>query len=452
MPTLPSRVVGDAYTSSYHWDLLSDLVDIDNRMAGGNGEAAAAERLGEAFESLGLGGVGIDEFGIPGWWRGGSSLTVEFGRTRTFDADYRIIGLPGTPAGEPGGELVDVGYGRPADFEAVDLEGRIAMASSRTPDEYGRWIHRTEKYHFAANAGAVGFVFRNHVEGCLPPTGSVGGEDGPGPIPAVGVSKELGDRLVRYAAEGPLEASLSVDCRNEPATSRNVEGTLGPDTDEEVLLTAHLDAHDIAEGANDNGVGSVLVAEVARLLADLENEFDTRVRFLVFGAEEVGLFGAYHWVESHPHERIKAVVNVDGAGYSRNLDVHTHRFEEIGGAFEEVAEEHGIPVDVSDDVRPHSDHWPFAQEGIPAAQARSSSGESGRGWGHTHADTLDKLDRRDLRELAVPLAAGVLKLAEADRHVEGRSRETMRDATVEDGHDVGMRNVGNWPFADLDDA
>ena len=452
MPALPSRVVGDAYTSSYHWDLLSDLVDIDDRMAGGTGEAAAAERLGEAFESLGLDGVGIDEFGIPGWWRGGSSLTVEFGRPRTFDADYRIIGLPGTPAGEPEGELVDVGYGRPADFEAADLEGRIAMASSMTPDDHGRWIHRTEKYHFAANAGAAGFVFRNHVEGCLPPTGSVGGEDGPGPIPAVGVSKELGDRLVRYAAEGPLEASLSVDCRNEPATSRNVEGTLGPDTDEEVLLTAHLDAHDIAEGANDNGVGSVLVAEVARLLADVEEDLDTRVRFLVFGAEEVGLFGAYHWVETHPHEQVKAVVNVDGAGYSRNLDVYTHRFGEIGGAFEEVADEHGVPIDVSDGVRPHSDHWPFAQEGIPAAQARSSSGESGRGWGHTHADTLDKLDRRDLRELAVPLAAGILKLAEADRHVESRSREAMRDATAEDGHDVGMRNVGSWPFADLDDA
>jgi Zn-dependent M28 family amino/carboxypeptidase len=451
MTTLPTRLVGDAYTSSYHWDLLSDLVDIENRMAGQSGEADAAERLRVAFERTGLENVEVTEFGIPGWWRGDSSLTVEYGGTRTYDGDHRIISLPGTPAGSPEGELVDVGYGLPSDFESVDLEGKIAMASSMTPDDYGRWIHRSEKYHFAANHGATGFVFRNHVEGCLPPTGSVGGEDGPGPIPAVGVSKELGDRLVRYAADGPLEASLSVDCRNEPSTSRNVEGTLGPDTDEEVLLTAHHDAHDIAEGANDNGVGSVLVAEVARLLTRVEDDLDTRVRFLIVGAEEVGLFGAYHWVETHPAEQVKAVVNIDGAGYSRNLDVYTHRFDDVGTAFEEVAEEHGVPVDVSNEVRPHSDHWPFAQEGIPAVQARSTSGESGRGWGHTHADTLDKLDRRDLRELAVPLAAGVLKLAEGDRPVSRRSREEMRDATVADGHDVGMRNVGNWPFADLDE-
>ncbi len=451
MQTLPTRVVGDAYGSSYHWELLADLVDIDDRMAGQAGEAAAADRLREAFVETGLDGVAVEEFEIPGWWRGDTALTVDDDHERRYDADYQVIALPGTPAGEPTGELVDVGYGRPADFEAADLEGTIAMASSMTPDGYGRWIHRSEKYHFAANAGAVGFVFRNHVEGCLPPTGSVGGEDGPGPIPAVGVSKELGDRLVRYADDRALDAGLSVECRTGPTTSRNVSGTLGPDTDEEVLFTAHLDAHDIAEGANDNGVGSVLVAEVARLLAHVEDRLDTRVRFLIFGAEEVGLFGAYHHVETTPADAIKTVVNVDGAGYSRDLDVYTHRFEEVGEVFDAVADEHGVPIDVSDGVRPHSDHWPFAQEGIPAVQARSSSGESGRGWGHTHADTLDKLDRRDLRELAVPLAAGVLGLAGEDVTVAHRSRAAMRDATVEDGHDVGMRNVGTWPFADLDD-
>ncbi|USZ69894.1 M28 family metallopeptidase (plasmid) [Halorussus salilacus] len=448
MTTLPTALVGDAYTSTHSWDLLSDLVDIDNRMAGQEGEAEGAKLVKAAFEGHGLRDATITEFGIPGWWRGDCSLTVESDRTHVFDERYQLVELPGTPSGEVTAEIVDVGYGLPEDFEEADLEGKIAMASSLTPDGYGRWIHRAEKYYAAANAGADAFLFYNHIEGCLPPTGSIGEEDGPGPIPAVGVSKEVGDRLVRYCEGGAVEADLSVECRNEPTQSRNVEAVVGPDTDQEVLLTAHVDAHDVGEGANDNGVGTVLVSEVGRLLAEIEDDLETRVRLLVFGAEEVGLFGAYHWVETHDRDRVKSIVNVDGAGYSRNLDIYTHGFDPIGEAFREVADELAVPIEVSDDIRPHSDHWPFVQEGIAGAQARSKSGESGRGWGHTHGDTLDKLDLRDLRELAVGLAAGVVKLAERDREVQHKPVSEIRDATVEEGFEEGMRNTGSWPFDD----
>jgi hypothetical protein len=44
----------------------------------------------------------------------------------------------------------------------------------------------------------------------------------------------------------------------------------------------------------------------------------------------------------------------------------------------------------------------------------ASDGSDDRGWGHTHGDTLDKLDRRNLREAAVPLAAAVLDIATGD--------------------------------------
>jgi Zn-dependent M28 family amino/carboxypeptidase len=463
MSTIPNELVGDAYTSTHAWDLLCDLVDIDDRMAGQDGEAEGARLVRAAFEEHGLRTPTVTEFEIPGWWRGSCSLTVESDRTHRFDDRHQLVELPGTPSGDVRAEIVDVGHGLPEDFEDGeeqrssstraspddgDLEGSVVMASSLTPGDYERWIHRGEKYAAAANAGASAFLFRNHVEGCLPPTGSIGDDDGPGPIPAVGVSKEVGDRLVRYCEDGPVEAELDVDCRNEPARSRNVEAVVGPDTDEEVLLTAHVDAHDVGEGANDNGVGTVLVSEVGRLLTRIESDLETKVRCLVFGAEEVGLYGAYHWVDAHDNDTVKAVVNIDGAGYSRNLDVYTHGFDAIGDAFREVSDELSVPIRVQSNIRPHSDHWPFVQEGIPGAQARSTAEESGRGWGHTHGDTLDKLDVRDLRDLAVGLAAGVVKLAEADRSVERKSVSEVRDATVEQGYEEGMRNAGNWPFDD----
>jgi aminopeptidase YwaD len=448
MNTVPTTVVGDAYTSSHHWYLLCDLVDLDSRMAGQRGEQEGAALVKDTFEAHGLRDASITEFEIPGWWRGSSSLTVEHDRTHKFDAQHETVALPGTPSDDVSAELVDVGDGLPEDFENTDVEGKIVMASSLTPDEYGRWIHRGEKYGAAVRGGAVGFLFRNHLDGNLPPTGSIGNEDGSGDIPAVGVSKEVGHRLVRYCEDGETTARLTVDCRNEPTNSRNIEAVVGPDTDEEVLVTAHVDAHDVGEGANDNGVGTVLVAEIGRLLTEMKDELETKVRCLVFGAEEVGLYGAYHWAETHDLDSVKCIFNIDGAGYSRTADVYTHGFDPIGEAFAEVRDELGVPVEINTGIRPHSDHWPFVQKGVAGAQARSTADDSGRGWGHTHGDTLDKLDRRDLRDLAVVFTTGVVKLAAKDREISPKSVAEIRDATIEQGYEEGMRNAGNWPFED----
>ncbi|XVH32660.1 M28 family peptidase [Haloferacaceae archaeon DSL9] len=449
MTTIPDDVLGTASRSSFGWELLEDLVDLNNRMPGQDGERRGAEYIRERFEELDLDDVTVTEFPIPGWWRGECSLELH-GRdpAQRFERSHELVELPGTPAGEVTGEIVDLGYGVPEDFEGVDLTGKIAMASSLTPDEYGRWVHRGEKYGLAVEGGAAGFLFRNHIPGCLPPTGDVGKIDREAEIPAVGVSKEVGDRLLRYCDRGRIEATLSVACRNEPATSRNIEAVVGPDTDEEVLFTAHVDGHDVGTGANDNGVGCVLVAEVGRLLKAIEDDLETRVRLVVFGAEETGLYGSYYWSHTNDLDRVKCVFNVDGVGYSRDLEVYTHGFEAIGEAFEEVADEFGTDVPTAETLRPHSDHWPFVQRGVPGAQGVSTRGESGRGWGHTHGDTLDKVDVRDVRDLFVLCAAGVAKLAEADREIEPVDDATIRDKAIEGGYDVGMKAVDNWPWGD----
>lgn len=453
MTSLHPTVIGDAYTDATAWNLLADLSDLGDRMPGHEGEAIGAGLVADAFEKIGLDNITEEPFPIPGWWRGDASLTVHHGeRDVVFDGSHELVELPGTPSGTVSGEVVDMGYGLPADFEGVDLSGSIAMASSLTPDDYGRWVHRSEKYGYAAESGAEGFLFYNHIEGALPPTGDVGHTNEPGPIPAVGLSKEVGARLARHCkdagSDDGIAATLSVEARNEPATSANVEAVVGPDTDEEVLFTAHVDAHDVGTGANDNGFGSALVVGVARILAAMEAELETRVRFVVFGAEETGLYGSYYWTHSHDLDRVKCVVNADGAGYSRDLEIHTHGIEAIGEAFEEVSEAFDAPIEIEDGLRPHSDHWPFVQRGVAASQARSSSHGSGRGWGHTHGDTLDKLDSRDLRDLSVLCAAGVAKLAEADRSIDGRAAEDIKSEAITEGFDVGMKATGTWPWGE----
>ena len=118
MVELPDEVVGDAQTSLFAWNRLEELVDVGNRMAGQAGEAEGAEVIRDAFVDAGLDGVRIDEFEIPGWWRGSSWLTVEQPAERVHEGSHQVIALPGTPAGEVSGHVVDVGAGTYDEFEA----------------------------------------------------------------------------------------------------------------------------------------------------------------------------------------------------------------------------------------------------------------------------------------------------------------------------------------------
>jgi len=330
--------IGETFTSDAGWDHLETLVDIGNRMAGQSGEREALEATRDAFADAGCRDARIEEFEIQGWVRGDA-------RVETPHGSQECIALPRSPAGETSGELVDVGAGLPDDFREAELDGKIALVSTTVPDWYDRFVHRREKYYHAVAAGAAGFIFHNHVEGCLPPTGSVGTSDAPiGEIPAVGVSREVGARLARRATGE--QVSLTVDCETPEATSGNATAVIGPDTDEELLVTSHADAHDIAEGAMDNGAGTATIVEIATALARRAEDLETKVRFVAFGAEEVGLVGSTVESDRVDHDRIKAVVNADSNVFGRTLRLTTHGVDELGAAARRVADRFDHPIEV----------------------------------------------------------------------------------------------------------
>jgi Zn-dependent M28 family amino/carboxypeptidase len=430
--------IGDTFTSDAGWTHLERLVDIGNRMAGSDGERRAAEATRDALAEVGARDARLDSFPIQGWTRG--SATV-----RADDATQDAIALPRSPSGDARGELVDLGYGLPEDFERADLEGAVVMVASNVPKYYDRFIHRREKYYYAVEAGAAAFVFRNHVEGCLPPTGSLGTEASPiGAIPGVGVSKEVGSRLGRRWDGEPV--TVSVDAAVHDATSHNVHADLGPDTEEAVLLTSHVDAHDIAEGAADNGAGTAIVVEVAKALAAREAELDTRVHCLVYGAEEVGLVGSTHDAGVRDHDAIKAIVNNDGAARGRTLKLYTHGFDDLADAAATVGDRFDHPINTVPRLGPHSDHWPYVQRGVPGYHVMSETGTEGRGWGHTFADTLDKLEKRDLREQAILLTELVVELADDETAVGRREPEAIAAQLEDEDLAEGMKVIGDWPY------
>lgn len=436
--------IGERFVSELGTNLLADLAEIGPRLGASEGERRGHERVRQAFETAGVSNVGMQEFDLTKWERRDARIELMEPTERTFDP----IALPGSPSGTVDAEFVHLGYGLPEDFEGIDLDGTVVVTRSDVPDYHDRWMHRREKYFRAVDAGAAGFLFQNHVEGRLPPTGSVGGGTHVvGPIPAAGVSYETGERIRRYGSEGAVRGMLTIETEISEGTSQNVVGVLGPATEEEIVLCGHVDGHDISEGALDNGSGIAVVCEAAAGLAAVEEDLERRVRVIGFGSEELGLKGSQHDAAKTTPSAVTAVVNCDGVGRGRDMSVRTCGFDDLGAVVEKVAMEFNHPIDIVPRVSTHSDQWPFVWRGIPGLAVGSDTGP-GRGWGHTAADTLDKTDERAIREHGILVSRIVQLLADANQNINRRDPAAIRDELVAEQQDVSMRVAGEWPFDD----
>lgn len=72
-------------------------------------------------------------------------------------------------------------------------------------------------------------------------------------------------------------------------------GTVRPQ--EMYLVGGHMDGHGWGEAANDNGSGTALVMELARVFSSPDVQTDYSIRFLLWNNEETGLNGAREYVE-----------------------------------------------------------------------------------------------------------------------------------------------------------
>jgi Zn-dependent M28 family amino/carboxypeptidase len=99
-------------------------------------------------------------------------------------------------------------------------------------------------------------------------------------------------------------------------TSNNIivtkTGTLFPNTF--LIIDAHYDTIN-GPGTNDNGTGTVLLLELARLLENVETEYS--IKFIHFSGEEDGLIGSNYYVNNTVVPQnldIRLVFNIDEVG------------------------------------------------------------------------------------------------------------------------------------------
>ena len=81
-----------------------------------------------------------------------------------------------------------------------------------------------------------------------------------------------------------------------------------------IIIDAHYDTIN-GPGTNDNGTGTVLIMELARLFKDIDTEYS--IKFIHFSGEEDGLIGSKYYVENTVVKDkldIKLVFNIDEVG------------------------------------------------------------------------------------------------------------------------------------------
>src|SRR5262252_5869545 len=148
------------------------------------------------------------------------------------------------PTAEDGlaAEVIDLGRGTPEEFEAHhdEIGGRIVMVRHELMFAAGT-IHRRRKYLAAVEAGAVGFLIVGPVPGRLV-AGSSGRQEGPG-IPAAGIAPETAAALRRTARGWPT-ATLLIESEERPAETRTLLFDLPGQSDDWIVLSAHIDGHD----------------------------------------------------------------------------------------------------------------------------------------------------------------------------------------------------------------
>ena len=119
-------------------------------------------------------------------------------------------------------------------------------------------------------------------------------------IPVLDATFEVGNELAGLAAQpGGLVAHVVTDVHVEQRTTTNViADSPSGRTDRTVMVGAHLDSVDEGPGINDNGSGTATILETAVQMAELGIEPRNAVRFAFWGAEESGLIGSQHYVDS----------------------------------------------------------------------------------------------------------------------------------------------------------
>jgi Zn-dependent M28 family amino/carboxypeptidase len=464
-PALARQLVKkvDVKNTNRHLIALQRLADRNggNRAAGTEGHNQSAEYIATKLEAAGY-VVTRQEFGFVYDETVTESVTVAGQEL----AGSRMGYSNNTPEGGVTAPLVVVPVDDTPGCEAtdyVDVTGKIALVSRGA-------CAFADKSAAAGAAGAAAVIVYNNVPGAL--AGTLG-DVIEGGAPAYGISQEDGAAL---AAQPGVEVTVDLQGISEDRTSYNVIAETQTGRHENVVMAgAHLDSVAEGPGINDNGTGSAALLETALQLGGTP-KVNNAVRFAWWSAEELGLVGSTHYVQSLSFEEqlnIALYLNFDMIG-SPNAAYFVYDGDnsdgvgsgegpygsaQIEAAFTNYFAATGVPTEGTDfDGR--SDYGEFIAQGIPAgglftgaekiktdAQVEKWGGVAGEAYDecyHSKCDNLGNIDRvaLDRNSDAVAWVLGSYAISTEDvngvpprdQRAKTRSSERVAVAEVADEH------------------
>ena len=397
------------------WRDFNDICDCGGRLAGTESEKRAFALIRERVRAAAPHNSGRS-IPVPygGWRARSASLRLADGTTAACHPLVRTIATEkeGLTA-----EVIDIGRGTPEEFEShrAEIAGRIVLVRHELMFAAGT-IHRRRKYDMARARGAAGFLIAGPLAG-LTVTGSSGRDGGEG-IPALGIAPETAARLRRRAGGWPI-ATITIETDESPAETETLVFDYPGTTDEWVVLSAHVDGHDGAESAMDNGTGLASIISVARALAPEVGRFRRGLRLMFFSVEEWALTGSAQYVKSlgeAERGKIALNVNLDSVAGSPNLAALTSGYAGVEPFLLDVAESNGHTLRTVRPLMTNSDHANFAAGGIPAIRLVAGFDDPNANLRVvlTPADTRDKVALSELRQATLLTAALVAAACNAD--------------------------------------
>lgn len=432
------KLIDMALAGSYGYDITRDLTtDIGQRLAGSPEEAKARDWTANKFRELGFENVRIEDFTIPGWERGVETAEIVSPNPQKLF----ITALGGSVATPENGIEAEIAY-----FPTFDdlanapeggLEGKIVFISGRMKkahDGAGYGPANRKRQQGATEAGkrgAAAVVIRSVGTDShrFPHTGQMRyNEEVAQPIPIGALSAPDADQLERTLEAGhkvTLKLTMTPK-RTEDKPSGNVIGEIigSEKPDEIILIGGHLDSWDLGTGAIDDGAGVGITAGAAKILLDAGYKPKRTIRIVAFGAEEVGLLGAFAYANQHKDELSKHVLASESDfGAERVYAVRTSVKGEAGNAIKDMqAAIAHLGVEMEDGPTTGGpDIIPLFNAGVPVFRLQQD-GTDYFDLHHTPDDTFDKIDPEAMAQNVAAWAAMIWMASEAE--VDYRSSES----------------------------
>jgi len=416
-----ARIVGHSFTGNGAMEFLEALTDgIGGRITGSPGSRAAAELILKELKGAGFDNAHSEEYKLASVWEHGAATgeVVSPVERRLIVGSYGWV--PGT-SGPIEVPVTDYGLATADPAPPLDrFKGSAVIVDLRSSGLSTAYVGiRAVLARRLASAGAAAMFIVSDKPDRMVYTSAFGFYPR-APLPVLSIASEDAAFLRRLLAKGQVKIRLDVQnsFAASPGMERNVVADLpGDDTREMMLLTAHFDDWDPAQGANDNGAGVAVVLEAARIFKRLGIRPKHTIRFVFFSGEEQLSNGSRAYIDRHQAEldSIRAVFNIDcGAHPPLGFKIHgrTDLEQPSRKLLEPLAALGAGRISLEADF--DSDQETFIVAGVPIYSLYVEPQDYDARH-HTIIDTFERVDPMMVKLETAVMAVAAYSLANADK-------------------------------------